>query len=1039
MGVECPKCHSDNTDTQKFCGECATPLPSPENIQVSHTKTLETPTEELTTGSTFAERYQIIEELGKGGMGKVYKVLDKEVNAKIALKLIKPEVAADKKTIERFRNELKTARDISHKNICRMYDLNKEEGSYYITMEYVEGQDLKSLVRQTGQLAIPTTISIAKQVCEGLTEAHKLGTVHRDLKPQNIMIDKEGNARIMDFGIARSVTGKGITGAGVMIGTPEYMSPEQVEAKDVDQRSDVYSLGVILYEMVTGRVPFEGETPLSVAVKHKTEAPKDPRELNTQIPDDLSRLILRCMEKDKEQRYQSAGEVRSELENIEKGIPTTEKVIPKRKPITSKEITVTFGLKKLLIPALVVIAIVIAIVIILKFFPKRGTIPVALSDKSSLAIMYFENNTGDENLDHWRKALSELLIADLSQSKYIKVLSGDRIFNILQQLNLLEAKSYSSEDLKKVAAQGGVENVLRGSYTKAGDTFRVNTMLQKANTGEQIGSESVEGRGEESFFSMVDDLTKKIKANFKLSSEEIARDIDKEVGKITTSYPEAYKYYSEGRKYHLNGDYHQSIPFMERAIEIDPEFAMAYRSLAMSHRNLGNTVEGKNYFKKAFELSDRASDIERYWIQADYYYSVEENYDKAIEAFNKLFELDPDSDAGHNNIGYLYMRLEEWDKAIEHLEVCRKNKAEFIVSYTLLGNCYAAKGMYQKAREALQDYINNFSDVALIHAYLADSYVYEGKYDLALEEADKAIALDPSSYFKGEIYHIQGDFDAAEKDYRRLLELDNEVLQLQGRRWLEILYRTQGKYEKAKEQVQLGLELSEKFDQMVWKSWFLFQLSYNYYIKGDLENALQEFNKMWDIAVENDITGHQQSALYSKGRTLLEMKSMNETMKVADELKQLIESSITPKNIRLYHCLMGEIEFEKKNYSKAIDYFKKAYSEMPAQSEYRNTKYGWTQHHAWFIYPLGLTYFESGDLEKAQEEYEKIIAFTTSRMWWGDLYAKSFFMLGQIYEKQGNTAKAIEHYEKFLDLWKDADPGIAEVEDAKKKLAELKK
>ena len=189
MGIKCPKCQTDNPDTQKFCGECATPLPSSKEIPV--TETLEAPKEELTTGSTFAGRYQIIEELGKGGMGKVYKVLDKEVNAKIALKLIKPEIAADKKTIERFRNELKTARDISHKNICRMYDLNKEEGSYYITMEYVEGQDLKSLVRQTGQLAIPTTISIAKQVCEGLSEAHKLGTVHRDLKPSNIIIKKE--------------------------------------------------------------------------------------------------------------------------------------------------------------------------------------------------------------------------------------------------------------------------------------------------------------------------------------------------------------------------------------------------------------------------------------------------------------------------------------------------------------------------------------------------------------------------------------------------------------------------------------------------------------------------------------------------------------------------------------------------------------------------------------------------------------------------------------------------------------------------------
>ncbi|MCK4495405.1 MAG: protein kinase, partial [Candidatus Aminicenantes bacterium] len=302
MDIKCPKCQTDNPSDSKYCKECATPLPSPGQAEV--TKTIEAPKEELTTGSTFAGRYQIIEELGKGGMGKVYKVLDKEVNAKVALKLIKPEIASDKKTIERFRNELKVARDIAHKNVCRMYDLGKEEGAYYITMEYVSGEDLKSFIRRSGVISVGKAISIANQVCEGLSEAHRLGVVHRDLKPQNIMIDNEGNARIMDFGIARSLRAKGITGSGVMIGTPEYMSPEQVDGKESDQRADIYSLGVILYEMVTSRVPFEGDTPFSIGVKQKSEIPRAPKEINDQIPEDLNRVILRCMEKDKEKRYQ---------------------------------------------------------------------------------------------------------------------------------------------------------------------------------------------------------------------------------------------------------------------------------------------------------------------------------------------------------------------------------------------------------------------------------------------------------------------------------------------------------------------------------------------------------------------------------------------------------------------------------------------------------------------------------------------------------------------------------------------------------------
>lgn len=233
MTIKCPECGVENPKTASFCADCGTELRSINEIEV--TKTVETPKQELTTGSTFAGRYQIIEELGKGGMGRVYKAIDKEVNAKIALKLITPEIASDKKTIERFRNELKIARDITHKNVCRMYDLNREKGSYYITMEYVPGEDLRSFIHRSGQLAVGTAVKIAKQICDGLSEAHELGVVHRDLKSNNIMIDREGNVRIMDFGIARSLSGKRITGDGVMIGTPDYMSPEQVEGKEIDQ------------------------------------------------------------------------------------------------------------------------------------------------------------------------------------------------------------------------------------------------------------------------------------------------------------------------------------------------------------------------------------------------------------------------------------------------------------------------------------------------------------------------------------------------------------------------------------------------------------------------------------------------------------------------------------------------------------------------------------------------------------------------------------------------------------------------------------
>jgi len=1032
MSNRCPQCGTENPGDTIYCGHCAAPLKPSAKIPVAQTETLRAPREELTTGSTFAGKYQIIEELGKGGMGRVYKALDTEVNEKVALKLIKPEVALDRETIERFRNELKLARKIRHKNVCQMFDLNTSEGTYYITMEYVSGQDLKGLIRQSGRLAVETALSIGGQVCDGLEEAHALGIIHRDLKPGNIMVDRDGQARIMDFGIARSLKAKGITGAGVMIGTPEYMSPEQVEGKEVDARSDIYSLGVILYEMLAGRVPFEGDTPFTVGVKHKSEVPKPPKELNAQIPEDLNRVILKCLEKEKGKRYQSAGELRAELRRIEEGMPTAARVIPKKKALTSREITLTVGVKKLVVPAIALVALAVVSLVLWRVIPKRKAAPIP-TDKPSVAVMYFKNNTGDAGLDHWRTMLANLLVTDLTQSKYIRVLSEDKLFQILTRLGQENSQTYSADVLRRVAAEGQVNHILQGAYARAGDEFRINVTLQEAGSGELVGSESVAGRGEASIFSMVDDLTRRIKANFKLSPQDIASDIDKDVGIVTTSSPEAYKYYVEGIRHDVKGEYRQVIESMEKAVAVDPGFASAYLAMSWSYGNLGYFVEQKKYAEKALALSDRLTDREKYNIQGHYYVESEKTYDKAIEAEEKLVALYPDDISGGNMLAIAYSRMGETEKAIERYKACVQAGTEDVVVYTNLAGTYEDIGAYDKSIEVKESYLKNIGDSAAMHGSLAYTYRILRKYDLALAELDKAALLGRGDWqgirARGDLFLYMDNLIGAEEEYKKLLQRKEP----EGRAWglirLTGLCILQGKFAEAKKQAQLVIELAEKLGQTRWVRLTQIGLSYPERISGHPEAALQELDKAWASAVAEESFGDQRDILLNQGLTYLDMNSIVEAQNVAARLKAAVDKAPNKKLIWYYHYLTGMIELEKRNYAKAVELFKLGLPLMNADAE----------EHLLFADAMGTAFYQLGDLSSARQEYEKIISLGIGRLSYGDVYAKAYYHLGEISEQQEKKAEAAERFRKFLDLWKNADPGRPEVEDAKKRLGAISK
>jgi serine/threonine protein kinase/Tfp pilus assembly protein PilF len=685
--MKCPKCQAENPDTQRFCGNCATPLPSFGEFSSSQTETVQTPVRELTTGTTFAGRYQIIEELGHGGMGRAYKVLDTDIKEKIALKLLRPEIALDKETVERFSNELKLARKISHRNVCRMFDLGKAEGTTFITMEFVPGEDLKKLIRKMGQVGAARAVSIAKQVCEGLAEAHHLGVIHRDLKPQNIMVDEDGNARIMDFGIARSLSGKGITEAGVMIGTPEYMSPEQAEGKEVDQRSDIYSLGVILYEMMAGRPPFEGDTPLAVVYKHKNDIPSDPRKWNPQIPRSLVKLILKCLEKDPLKRYQTAEELILNLEGAQKA--------------------------------------------------DRGfeELP-SLKMESSIGVLPFVDLSPDKDQEYFCDGLAEELINTLTKIKDLQVASRTSAF----------AFKGKDMDIRQVGERLRVNAILEGSVRKSGTRVRITAQLINIADGYHLWSERYD-REMTDIFAIQEEIALAIADKFRprLLIEEKAKLL-----KRPTKDVEAFNYYLRGRFFwnkRTEEDLKKGVENFERAIARDSRFALAYSGLSDCYNSLGyrNFIPRDEAFsragtaaRKAIELDDSIGEAfvslanVKFWMDWDLA-AAEQDYKRALE-------LNPSNGEAYHHYAHLLAIFGCEDESIQEMKKALEMEPFSIIINSCLGqNLYLAR-RYDEAIEQLQKTIEMDPHFYDPYDWLGLSYIKKGRYEQAIELLQKRTA-----------------------------------------------------------------------------------------------------------------------------------------------------------------------------------------------------------------------------------------------------------------------------------------------------------
>jgi eukaryotic-like serine/threonine-protein kinase len=1041
LAFKCPVCRSENTDSSRFCAGCGAPLTPLRNVDPVVTETLQTPALELTTGSTFADRYQVIEELGQGGMGRVYKVQDTRVGEKVALKLIRSEAGLDKTSLERFSNELKLARKIRHKNICQMFDLGEYRGTRYIVMEYVRGEDLRQLIRKVGRLSPGQAVAIARQVCDGLQEAHKLGVVHRDLKPQNIMLDEDGNARIMDFGIARSLTGKSITGAGAFIGTPEYMSPEQVEGRDVDERTDIYAMGIILYEMVLGRRPFDGETVLDIAHKQKYELPDDPRKTDPRIPEDLALTILKCLEKDKASRYQSAGALAAALAGIEQGLPVTEKAPLKRKSLTTRDITVTFNVRKLVVPVLAALAVVAAIIILAKVTGGRKPAPLypPSSGKPSVAVLYFENQTERPGLD--RMAVT-LLTTNLSRNESLEVTSIQRLFDILKFLGKQNAPAIDRSLATEVATRAGVKTMLLGSIIQIGERIRLTSELIDVKTGAIIGTQFEDGARFEDLFSMVDGITEQV--GRQLGGGEAAASL--KIADVGTSSLEAFDYYQQGRELILRWDYAEAGRKLMKALEIDPTFAMAYAYLAMART--GNPATTSNLFadlteaKKTLEAakkhSGRATASERVMIQM-MEAILNRDMTKAADFGRELLSRNiPEKWA------YFSIFIDQWLKrdfrgSLRTVEEVLENDPAEGNAYNMLAYSHAFLGDYPAAVSAVKKYIAVHPDVDNAYDTAWELAMWSGRFDEAVRYADEALKTHPAwvsfDWRAGWALIHKGQGEAARERFLRM-ERDSPGLRRKAALDLGISYLSEGRHREAQAEFLRALGLSRESGRKYDEMWSRFHLGEVFMILGEPDQALVQFEEAEKASADHYKHDFNPALLTSRlyaGRAFLKLGRIDRALSAAEEISSLIEKQGLPDVYEDFRRLLdAEIGLARNKPGEVL----RGLDQM-GYSAWKSSPHYWRARAS--------AEEALGRFDLAEEDFKKLFGrVDAARVGsFGDpvryFYELSIvdYNLGRMAEKKGKIEAAREHYRNFLERMKAADPGVPEVEEARKRLAGL--
>jgi eukaryotic-like serine/threonine-protein kinase len=611
------------------------------------------PAEEAPTlppGTMLAGRYQIVDLLGLGGMGAVYKAFDRQLTRLVALKTILPEMAGTPTALKRFKQEVLLAQSIVHKNVVRIFDIGEDGATKFITMDFIEGADLKTLISQKGKLPPAEAARIIRQACLGLEAAHAAGVVHRDLKPQNIMIEKDGHIVVMDFGIARSGESRGATQTGAFLGTPEYMSPEQAKTENVDARSDIFSLGLIFYELLTGKLPFQGKTVLETMFKRTTERAIPPAEIDATVPKGANDIVNKCLQIEREQRYQTVTEL---LEDVETFDPTKKVGAAERAKARLKKVA---RYRNWAVAAALVIltATVVALV-----FWNRSSAPATTAARAPVSVVLadFNNRTGDPVFDG---ALERAVKMELEGAGFITAYDRSGV----RGLGVKVPEKLDEPAARQIAVNQGLGVVLTGSLDRQGDGYELSIKATQAVTGNviQIADEKASKKDQILF------ATTKLAAAVRRALGDDTSDsaLRFAMETITATSLEAIHEYALGMEALSNGKHQDALKSFSKAVDIDPTFGLGYGGMSIAAKNLGQQEEAVKSIQLALGRLDRMTEREKYRIRA-LHFTVTGDQEKCVEEYTTLVTKFPSDAGGFNNIGLCLSQLRIMPKAIEQV------------------------------------------------------------------------------------------------------------------------------------------------------------------------------------------------------------------------------------------------------------------------------------------------------------------------------------------------------------------------------------